>query len=220
MATTTQITNIADKLDLTDYAGDFIGDYDMDAVHAEYVERINRYLPSGVSLANNGEVFADIEVADLAREINWDLFLDEEITADDIFERHDRTARLLPAVAQTTEVAARTDRARVTAVRAAKDSGRFTVEEIAQAARITRDGVYKMLRSTTRTITFSTPGQAQHFARLPELAGNGHDAEVDGVTAALDTAALAVLADFDEHDDFHFDGTHVWVGGTEYRVEG
>ena len=220
MPTTTQITNIAEKLDLTAYAGDFVGDYDMVAVHTEYVERINQWLPAGITVANNGDVFAELEMVDRAREFAWDCFLDEEITAEDIFERHDRTAKLLPAVAETRAAIERAKREHVTTVRAAKESGRFTVEEIAQAAGITRDGVYRMLARSRPTVTFGRPEQAEWLAQLPELVGNGHRVEVDGATATLSTDALAVLADLDEHDDGHYDGTHVWVGGTEYRVEG
>jgi len=110
MTTRTQITNIAHKLDLTDYAGDFIDDYDM-------AERI-------------------------------------DVAA--IFERHDRTAQLLPAVVAATQAVALAERQRIVAIRAAKDSGRFTVDEIARTAGITRDGVYKMLNRADLAETFET----------------------------------------------------------------
>lgn len=87
MTTTTQVDNIPQRLDLTSYAGDYLTDFDMDAVHGDYVAAINERLPAGVTLADNGMVFADVDVAyDL--ELDWD-----EITADidvaAIFQRHD-----------------------------------------------------------------------------------------------------------------------------------
>jgi hypothetical protein len=145
MTTTTQITNIADRLDISAYAGDFVDDYDMDAVHADFVVRLNENLPDGVFLANNGDVYAEVgDAAEKASEIDWKEFVDET-PSEDLFERHDRVAKLLTAVTETTAAVETAERARVAAVRAAKNSGRFTVEEIAGAAKITRDGVYKML---------------------------------------------------------------------------
>lgn len=90
--TTTQITNIAAKLDLTAYAGDFIADYDMDAVHADYVSLLNCDLPDGITLCANGDVIAEVELADQARDIDWH-DLTNELDVAPIFERHDRTAR-------------------------------------------------------------------------------------------------------------------------------
>lgn len=91
MSTTTQITNISHLLDLTDYAGEFIADYDMDAVHADYVELLNCDLPDGITLYANGDVIADVDLADEARDIDW-ADLTNRRAVDPIFERHDRTA--------------------------------------------------------------------------------------------------------------------------------
>jgi hypothetical protein len=87
--TTTQITNIAQYLDLTAYAGDFVEDYDMDAVHADYVSLINCDLPDGITLCRNGDVIAEVELADQAREIDWS-DLTNERNVEPIFERHQR----------------------------------------------------------------------------------------------------------------------------------
>lgn len=70
----------------------------------------------------------------------------------------------------------------------------------------------------TATATFTTVEQAHCIATLPELAGNGHNVETDGPTIVLSDDALDVLADLDEHDDGHYDGTHIWIGGAEYLV--
>lgn len=89
--TTTQITNIAHLLDLTAYAGQFIDDYDMDAVHADYVSLLNCDLPDGITLYPNGDVIAQVELADQARAIDWDDLTNERNVAA-IFEPHDRTS--------------------------------------------------------------------------------------------------------------------------------
>ena len=94
MATTTQITNIAHLLDLTDYAGDFVDDYDMDAVHADYLAAINDEMPlDGVTVCANGDVIADLDAADDARELDWKAVADH-VGAQPIFERHDVTSRI------------------------------------------------------------------------------------------------------------------------------
>ena len=68
------------------------------------------------------------------------------------------------------------------------------------------------------TITFDSNDQAQFIADMPQLAANGHVVTVDGHTVTIDDEALAVLADIDPEHDGHYDGTHVWIGGSEYRV--
>ena len=87
---TTQITNIAHKLDLTDYVGEFIDDYDMDAVYCDYVSMLNGDLPDGITLTRNGDVYAEVELADEARDIDWDEFIEDHDVAP-IFERHGKT---------------------------------------------------------------------------------------------------------------------------------
>lgn len=87
MTTTTQVTNISDKLDLTAFAGDFITEYDIDAVHRDYVSELACKLPEGITLCNNGDVIADVELADDARDLDWD-YLASLVPVADIFERN------------------------------------------------------------------------------------------------------------------------------------
>lgn len=68
------------------------------------------------------------------------------------------------------------------------------------------------------TITFTTTDQARYLADMPQLAANGHHVNVDGTTATLTTDALDVLAGLDPEVDGHYDGTYVWIGGSEYRA--
>lgn len=91
MTTTTQIANIGHLLDLADYAGDLLADYDMDEVRSDYVDEIQARLPQGVTLLGNGEVIADVDVAEQARELDWDGIL-EDIDVAPVFERHDKSA--------------------------------------------------------------------------------------------------------------------------------
>lgn len=91
MATTTYITNIADNMDLTDYANEFIDDYDMDAVYSDYWSAVQERLPEGVMLFSGGDVVATLEQADLARDIDWDDLL-EDIDVAPFFERHEKTS--------------------------------------------------------------------------------------------------------------------------------
>jgi hypothetical protein len=94
MTTTTQITNIANKLDLTDYVGEFIDDYDMDAVHEAWADYLDAQLPDGITLCRNGDVIAELDLADQARDMDWDAFVNEQSYAEliRILTRHDRTA--------------------------------------------------------------------------------------------------------------------------------
>lgn len=94
MTTTTQITNIAHLLDLTPYAGDFIDDYDMTAVYADYLAAVNEeILLDGVQVLFNGDVIATVDTADDARDIDWKAVTDH-VNAAPIFERHDVTDRI------------------------------------------------------------------------------------------------------------------------------
>jgi antitoxin (DNA-binding transcriptional repressor) of toxin-antitoxin stability system len=68
------------------------------------------------------------------------------------------------------------------------------------------------------TVTFASPEQAHFLADMPELVGNGHRVGVDGATVVLSRAALAVLAEQPDDRDGHFDGRHVWIGGSEYVI--
>jgi hypothetical protein len=64
------------------------------------------------------------------------------------------------------------------------------------------------------TVTFATPAMALFVANLPQLAGSG--CTVAGCTLTLSVDALDVLANLADDWDGHYDGRHVWVGGTPY----
>lgn len=92
MTTTTPITNIGHLLDLTGYAGDFEADYDMGAVHADYLTAINDITAPGITIHASGEVFAEVgEPAHIARNADWHALL-SQIDVAPIFERHDLAA--------------------------------------------------------------------------------------------------------------------------------
>lgn len=44
------------------------------------------------------------------------------------------------------------------------------------------------------------------------------EADWDESTVALSSRALEAMADVPDNIDGHFDGTHVWIGGTPYVV--
>jgi len=68
-------------------------------------------------------------------------------------------------------------------------------------------------------VVLGAPEQAQWLADMPQLWGNGHRLDVTASTVALTPEALEVLADLATHNDGHYDGTSIWIGGTGYRVE-
>lgn len=64
----------------------------------------------------------------------------------------------------------------------------------------------------TSTVTLASTDDAQSLAQL--VAG----ATTDGATVALSADALDTLAALDDEHDGHFDGTYIWIGGSEYPV--
>jgi len=76
------------QLDLSGYAGDFADDYDMDAVRADFISLINCELPDGISLCANGQVYATLDQADNARDIDWSDVCNR-LNVEPIFERHE-----------------------------------------------------------------------------------------------------------------------------------
>lgn len=74
--TTTQ-TGTFDYTVPAEYFGDYTGDFDMDAINAEVLDELNALLPDGVSVAANGMIFAEIDLADQAREIDFRDLLDQ-----------------------------------------------------------------------------------------------------------------------------------------------
>lgn len=85
--TTTQ-TGTFDYTVPAEYFGDYTGDFDMDAINAEVLDELNALLPDGVSVAANGMIFAEVDLADHAREIDWRELLDQ-IDVDAIASEHE-----------------------------------------------------------------------------------------------------------------------------------
>ena len=74
MSTTTVVTNIASLLDLSALFGDFAADFDVNAIHSQYVLALQdaaRPIVPSVIVCHNGDVIADADEADAAREIDW-----------------------------------------------------------------------------------------------------------------------------------------------------
>lgn len=64
------------------------------------------------------------------------------------------------------------------------------------------------------------PGRAYFLAHMPQLLDDdGHNLEMVGARVTLTDAALEVLAGLPEDHDGHYDGTHIWIHGSEYLVE-
>lgn len=68
-----------------------------------------------------------------------------------------------------------------------------------------------------QTVTFRDAEMAQFVADQIRPYGVLQPA-IDGATLTIDDDALSILADLDGDADGHYDGTHIWVGGTEYAV--
>jgi hypothetical protein len=85
--TTTQITSF-DYTIPVEYFGDFADDYAIDLINDEVCDAINDELPEGVALACNGMLFAEVEVADVARELDLREIL-EDLDIEAIIRRHE-----------------------------------------------------------------------------------------------------------------------------------
>ena len=90
--TTTQIGTF-DYTTPAEFFGDYAGDFDIDAINDEVLDELNAMLPCGVTVARNGMIFATIEAADEAREIDWRELLDQ-IDVDAIMIKHEIRARV------------------------------------------------------------------------------------------------------------------------------
>ena len=73
--TTTQIGTF-DYTIPAEFYGDYAGDFDTDAINAEILTKLNAMLPDGVTIAANGMIFAEVDLADEAREIDFAELLD------------------------------------------------------------------------------------------------------------------------------------------------
>ena len=90
--TTTQIGTF-DYTIPAEFYGDFASDFDTVAINAEVLAKLNALLPDGVTIAANGMIFAEAEVADAARGIDWRELLDR-IDVDTIMIKHEIRARV------------------------------------------------------------------------------------------------------------------------------
>ena len=88
--TTTQIGTF-DYTIPAEFYGDFASDFDTVAINAEVLAKLNALLPDGVTIAANGMIFAEAEVADAAREIDYSEVLDQ-IEVDAIIIKHETRA--------------------------------------------------------------------------------------------------------------------------------
>lgn len=73
--TTTQIGSF-DYTVPAEFFGDFASDFDTVAINAEVLAKLNAMLPDGVTIAANGMIFAEVDLADAAREIDYRELLD------------------------------------------------------------------------------------------------------------------------------------------------
>ena len=75
------------------------------------------------------------------------------------------------------------------------------------------------------TVDFRDPETALRFARWDVFHANGFRPEADAAVVTMSAAALEFLAgqvndgQITDEDDGFYDGTHIWVGGTDYLVE-
>lgn len=69
-------------------------------------------------------------------------------------------------------------------------------------------------------VRLSSTDQVDYLASMPQLTANGHRAEAiaNTVFVALSRDALDVLGDLEADHDGYYDGTHIWIGGTQYAV--
>ena len=88
--TTTQIGTF-DYTIPAEFYGDFASDFDTVAINAEVLAKLNALLPDGVTIAANGMISAEAEVADAAREIDYREVLDQ-IEVDAIIIKHETRA--------------------------------------------------------------------------------------------------------------------------------
>lgn len=72
-----------------DYIATVGADFDSEAVDDAVLAELNRLLPDGVVVHRNGTAWADPEVADAAREIDWMRLL-KTIDVDQILADHPR----------------------------------------------------------------------------------------------------------------------------------
>lgn len=80
-----------DILDIPgEYYGDYVDDYNHNAIRTDYQQAVQAALPEGVYLMANGMVFAEEDAVDAAYGIDWSEIA-ESVDIDEIIQRHDRT---------------------------------------------------------------------------------------------------------------------------------
>jgi len=72
-----------------DYLARVGADFDTEAVDDAILAELNRMLPPGIVVERSGRVLADEEVADQAREIDWEALL-RRVDVDQILAEHGR----------------------------------------------------------------------------------------------------------------------------------
>ncbi|WP_285117233.1 hypothetical protein [Leifsonia sp. fls2-241-R2A-40a] len=72
-----------------DYFAQVGADFDTEAVDDAILAELNRMLPPGIVVERSGKVFAEEEVADQARSIDWEELL-RRIDVDQILAEHGR----------------------------------------------------------------------------------------------------------------------------------
>ncbi len=72
-----------------DYIARIGADFDTEAVDDAVLAKLNALLPTGVVVHRNGKAFADADVAEAAREIDWTALL-EQIDIDELLAEHGR----------------------------------------------------------------------------------------------------------------------------------
>ena len=85
--TTTQ-TGTFDYTIPAEYFGDYAADYDIDAINDAVCDALNELLPEGITIARNSMIFADIDMADEARDLDFAELL-EQVDVDAIVQKHE-----------------------------------------------------------------------------------------------------------------------------------
>jgi hypothetical protein len=73
----------------SDYYAQVGADFDTEAVDDAILAELNRSLPSGIVVERSGKVFADEDMADVARSLDWPELL-KRIDVDQILADHAR----------------------------------------------------------------------------------------------------------------------------------
>lgn len=72
-----------------DYIATFGADFDSQAADDAVLAQLNSLVPSGVVVHRNGKAFADADIADKARQLDWQALL-KQIDVEQILADHAR----------------------------------------------------------------------------------------------------------------------------------